>query len=182
MRLFAEAGNERAGGLPDRSRGLWEAGSELAGGARLPSPLNGRAPAQPATTFKLYLFDFEPDTTTLAFEVPRRTAGRYEIELVVGCAVRQHPEGAGRLRRSAPPGACEGAAETVQPDDEITGLIGSLHPDVIALEDVLGGADPPVVGDGPDVVGLHAHPVQNGSRASIARMGGELAHGREHRR
>jgi hypothetical protein len=151
----------------------------LASGTML---LASPAAAQPATTLKLYSPNFEADAATLAFEVPRRTAGRYEIELVVGCAVRQHPKGAGRLRRSAPPGACEGAAETVQPDDEITGLIGSLHPDVIALEDVLGGADPPVVGDGPDVVGLHAHPVQNGSRASIARMGGELAHGREHRR
>jgi hypothetical protein len=32
------------------------------------------------------------------------------------------------------------------------------------------------------VVGLHAHPVQNGSRASIARMGSELAHGGKHGR
>ncbi len=157
-------------------------GRTWAGSARLPGPLNGRPPAPQATTLKLYSFDLEPNTTTLAVEMPRRTGGRYDIERVVGFAVRQHAGGAGRLRRSAPPGACEGAAETVQPDDEITGLIGSLHPDVIALEDVLGGADPPVVGDGPDVVGLHAHPVQNGSRASIARMGSELAHGREHRR
>src|ERR687885_614457 len=51
----------------------------LAGGTML---LAGRAAAQQAATLRLYSADYEPDTTMLAFEVPSRTGGRYEIEAI----------------------------------------------------------------------------------------------------
>ena len=53
----------------------------LAGGTML---LVGRAAAQQATTLRLYSPDFEPEVTALAFDVPRRTGGRYRIEPILG--------------------------------------------------------------------------------------------------
>jgi TRAP-type C4-dicarboxylate transport system substrate-binding protein len=53
----------------------------LAGGTVL---LAGRAAAQQATILKFYSPNFEADAARLAFEVPRRTGGRYQIEPVIG--------------------------------------------------------------------------------------------------
>src|SRR4051812_8463290 len=53
----------------------------LAGGTML---LAGRAAAQQATTLKFYSPDSEPEATTLAFEVPNRTQGRYQVEKIIG--------------------------------------------------------------------------------------------------
>ena len=53
----------------------------LAGGTVL---LAGRAAAQQAMILKFYSPNFEVDAARLAFEVPRRTGGRYQIERVIG--------------------------------------------------------------------------------------------------
>jgi TRAP-type C4-dicarboxylate transport system substrate-binding protein len=44
----------------------------------------GPAAAQQATTLKIYTQGFDNDTTALAFEVPKRTEGRYNVEQIVG--------------------------------------------------------------------------------------------------
>src|SRR3954466_1490563 len=46
--------------------------------------LAGRAAAQQATTLRLYSVDFETTVAALAFEVPQRTQGRYQIERIIG--------------------------------------------------------------------------------------------------
>jgi tripartite ATP-independent transporter DctP family solute receptor len=46
--------------------------------------LAGRAAAQQATTLKLYSANFEASAAMLAFEVPSRTEGRYQIEQIIG--------------------------------------------------------------------------------------------------
>jgi TRAP-type transport system periplasmic protein len=53
----------------------------LAGGTML---LAGSAAAQQVTTLRFYSLDFEADAAMLAFEVPRRTGDRYQIEQIIG--------------------------------------------------------------------------------------------------
>jgi TRAP-type C4-dicarboxylate transport system substrate-binding protein len=53
----------------------------LAGGTML---LADPAAAQQVTTLKLYSPNFEADVAMLAFEVPSRTGGRYQIEPIIG--------------------------------------------------------------------------------------------------
>ncbi len=111
MRLLVEAGNEPEDVLPVRSRCFWQAGDTrlqvpsgriilkaihareaamaptttrrtlLAGGTML---LADPAAAQQVTTLKLYSPNFETGAAMLAFEVPRRTGGRYQIESIIG--------------------------------------------------------------------------------------------------
>jgi TRAP-type C4-dicarboxylate transport system substrate-binding protein len=53
----------------------------LAGGATL---LAGRAAAQQATTLRLYSPAYETSAAMLAFAVPQRTGGRYQLERIIG--------------------------------------------------------------------------------------------------
>src|SRR3954471_3024118 len=53
----------------------------LVGGTML---IAGPAPAQEATTLKLYALGYAVDAAMIAFEVPRRTGGRYQIERIIG--------------------------------------------------------------------------------------------------
>src|SRR3954454_5157678 len=53
----------------------------LVGGTML---LAGRAAAQQVTTLKLYALGYAVDAAMIAFEVPRRTEGRYRIETIIG--------------------------------------------------------------------------------------------------
>jgi TRAP-type transport system periplasmic protein len=53
----------------------------LAGSTML---LASRAAAQKATTLRLYSANFETDAEMLAYELPRRTEGRYQIERIIG--------------------------------------------------------------------------------------------------
>jgi hypothetical protein len=53
----------------------------LAGSTML---LAGRAAARQATTLRLYSADFETSAEMLAYELPSRTEGRYQIERLIG--------------------------------------------------------------------------------------------------
>src|SRR3954469_4221619 len=61
--------------------------------ASLASP----APAQQATTLKLYTLGYDVDAGVLASEVPRRTGGRYRIETISGLDMLQAALGKERM-------------------------------------------------------------------------------------
>src|SRR3954453_16006394 len=95
MALLARLGNGRGGCRLPRPGSSWPGNhareaamaptttrrARLAGAA---ASLASPAPAQQATTLKLYTFGWDTEAGILALEVPRRTGGRYRIETISG--------------------------------------------------------------------------------------------------